>query len=55
MDVQLPQEALNARPGEPLPSGLTLRISTSGNPDVLEVLYVIGKVQHPNDCVFGSW
>lgn len=51
VDVQLPREALDARPGESLPAGLTLRIFTSANADVLEVLDLVVRVQHPDNCV----
>ena len=37
VDVQLPQEALDAQPGNAVPAGLTMRVSTAGNADVLEV------------------
>jgi hypothetical protein len=38
VEVQLPQEALDAQPGSALPSGgLTMQVSTAGNANVLQV------------------
>ena len=49
VDVQLPQEALDAQPGSVLPSGLTMRVSTAGNADVLQVHACISSMTHA-DC-----
>lgn len=56
VDVQLPQEALDAEPGNAVPSGLTMRVSTAGNPDVLEVPLdpPADSAQH-KECTVWEW
>jgi hypothetical protein len=40
VDIQLPQEALDAEPGDALPAGLNMQVSTNGNANVLQVRHL---------------